>query len=496
MNFFELKAVQQVTYCDAKNPGTHRSGKNKDTFCLTTRDGEPAIFIVNTDRLSGFDRLLGCVAQKGEILNRLAWWWFEQTRSIVPNHCIGLIGGRGLLCKKCKVFPIEFVVRGYLTGSTSTSIWTHYAKGARRYCGNRLPEGLEEHCVLPEIIITPTTKDDQHDQLITPEQIVKNKIMTAEEWAFCKKKALSLFRYGQKVCRANGIILVDTKYEFGKDTNGDILLIDEIHTPDSSRFWELDNYEDRLSHGEKPQSYDKDIARNFYRSNCDPYNDAKLIPLPVQVAHDLHAGYANLFQRLTGSPFIPTENNRWSETIRQLGHWLGHNLTNTTLTVDYWDADRSSVPFTSSLNNKDRRPIVYVIMGSKSDEEFTKVIVQHLSLRAYIPSEDPKNMSFDIRVRTASAHKEPLTVLEILEDAKSSDRPCVMLTIAGRSNALSGFVAANCAFPTIACPPFKDNTDMMVNIHSTLQMPSCTPVLTILDRGNCVEAVCRILNLI
>ena len=201
------------------------------------------------------------------------------------------------------MFPIEFVVRGFITGSTSTSLWTVYNNGDREYCGNKLPEGLKKNEKLESNMLTPTTKEEHHDRPISPEEIVSENWMTKEDWDYCSQKALDLFEFGQKKAQENGMILVDTKYEMGRDENGKILLIDEIHTPDSSRYWITDTYEERMSSGQEPQNIDKEFLRLWFVDNCDPYNDKELPPAPDDLVIELSSRYIYLYETITGSVF-------------------------------------------------------------------------------------------------------------------------------------------------------------------------------------------------
>jgi phosphoribosylaminoimidazole-succinocarboxamide synthase len=183
-------------------------------------------------------------------------WWFDQTKDLVPNHLIASPHPNITICKKCTVFPVEFVVRGYITGTTSTSMWTNYAKGVRNYCGHLLPEGLQKNQKLSQIMLTPTTKDDTHDELISAEEIVTSGRMSKEDWEICSNYALKLFEYSQQLALTKGLLLVDTKYEFGRDNQtGEILLIDEIQTPDSSRYWLAHSYEERFLNHQVTLSY-------------------------------------------------------------------------------------------------------------------------------------------------------------------------------------------------------------------------------------------------
>ena len=192
------------------------------------------------------------------------------------------------LAKKCNVFPIEFVVRGYITGSTSTALWTVYNNGDREYCGNVLPEGLIKNQKLDTNMLTPTTKEEHHDRPITPDEIVNEEWMTQENWDYCSQKALELFSFGQKKAADNGMILVDTKYEMGSDEEGNIVLIDEIHTPDSSRYWIAESYDKRMAMGDEPQNIDKEFLRLWFVDNCDPYNDEILPDAPEESVSYTH----------------------------------------------------------------------------------------------------------------------------------------------------------------------------------------------------------------
>ena len=258
---------------------------------------------MTTDRQSGFDRLLGAIPYKGQVLNRTSLYWFEQTRGIIGNHVISSPHANALIARKCTVLPIEFVVRGYLTGSTDTSIWTQYQKGVRKYCGHALPEGMKKNEPLPKNIVTPTTKEKAHDRPITAEEIVAEGWMTAEQWEFTSTKALELFAFGQKIAAERGLILADTKYEFGVAQDGEILLVDEIHTPDSSRYWLSDSYAERLTAGQEPNMIDKEFFRLWFRNRCDPYKDAVLPVPPDDLIAELAARYIQLFEKITGNTF-------------------------------------------------------------------------------------------------------------------------------------------------------------------------------------------------
>ena len=275
-----------------------KTGKVRDQYDLND-----SLALVTTDRQSAFDRVLASIPFKGQVLNLTSAWWFEQTKHIINNHIISVADPNVIIAKKCKVFPIEFVVRGFITGSTSTSLWTVYNKGDREYCGNKLPEGLKKNEKLKNNMLTPTTKEEHHDRPITPEEIVSENWMTKEDWDFCSQKALDLFAFGQKKAKENGMILVDTKYEMGKDNDGNILLVDEIHTPDSSRYWIANNYEERMSNNQEPQNIDKEFLRLWFIDNCDPYKDKELPPAPNELVIELSSRYIYLYETITGSIF-------------------------------------------------------------------------------------------------------------------------------------------------------------------------------------------------
>ncbi|MFO7625970.1 MAG: phosphoribosylaminoimidazolesuccinocarboxamide synthase [Candidatus Fermentibacteraceae bacterium] len=281
-----------------------RKGKVRDIYDLGDR-----LLLVTTDRQSAFDRVLAGVPFKGQVLNMVSAWWFERTTHIVPNHVIEIPHPNATLAKKLDVFPVEFVMRGYLTGSTSTSAWTLYNNGERNLGGNILPDGMRKNQKFPEPIITPTTKSDVHDESITPEGILETGLMSREDWEKASNIAFSLFRFGMETARKNGLILVDTKYEMGKTESGEIVLIDEIHTPDSSRYWLAEGYEDRFEKGIDPENIDKEFLRLWFRDNCDPYNDPVLPEAPEELVVELSSRYIKLFEMITGNEFKPMTGN-------------------------------------------------------------------------------------------------------------------------------------------------------------------------------------------
>jgi phosphoribosylaminoimidazole-succinocarboxamide synthase len=277
-----------------------RQGKVRDTYDLGDR-----VVVVTTDRQSAFDRLLAAVPFKGQVLNQTAAWWFEQTRDMVPNALLSTPDPNVSVMKKCSVFPVEFVVRGYMTGTTDTSLWTHYKAGAREYCGNAFPDGMRKNDRLARNVITPTTKAEDHDEPISPADIVGRGLMSQQDWDAASAAALKLFEFGQREAAKRGLLLVDTKYEFGKDADGNVLLIDEVHTPDSSRYWLADTYAARHAAGEEPQNIDKEFLRLWFRAHCDPYKDEVLPAAPRELVEELSRRYVHLYERITGRAFVP-----------------------------------------------------------------------------------------------------------------------------------------------------------------------------------------------
>ncbi|MGH6987713.1 MAG: phosphoribosylaminoimidazolesuccinocarboxamide synthase [Caulobacteraceae bacterium] len=255
--------------------------------------------MVATDRLSAFDRLVASIPLKGQILTRLSSYWFGATTDIVPNHLVRVPDPNAIICKPLEMLPVEFVVRDYLTGSTSTSIWTMYRSGDPRPYGISLPEGLRENEKLPETVITPAAKG-AHDQPLTSKEAIGRGLVSDALWEEASAAALAVFARGRELAARKGILLVDTKYEFGLDLEGRLVLADELHTPDSSRFWMADSYETRLREGLQPDRLDKDIIRRWLISQCDPNLD----PLPVapdDILLEVAAAYGRAFELITGA---------------------------------------------------------------------------------------------------------------------------------------------------------------------------------------------------
>jgi phosphoribosylaminoimidazole-succinocarboxamide synthase len=278
----------------------HYHGKVRDTYRLD--DGR--MIIIATDRQSAFDRALASVPYKGEVLTQTARYWFEATRDICQNHVIEYPDPNVLICKSLDMLPVEMVVRDYMTGSTNTSIWPMYENGAREMYGVTFPEGLKKNQKLPNTILTPTTKAAQgeHDAPITPAEIVEQGLLTQALWDELAEKSLAVFARGRELAAERGLILVDTKFEFGLDENGDVCLADEILTPDSSRFWLADSYDQKLASGENPEGLDKEFLRLWVSERCDPYKD-DIPEIPEETLVEFSSRYIRLFETVTGLDF-------------------------------------------------------------------------------------------------------------------------------------------------------------------------------------------------
>ncbi len=293
----------------------HYRGKVRDNYSLP--DGRR--ILVATDRQSAFDQVLAAVPFKGQVLTQIARFWFERTADICPNHVLSYPDPNVLVARELTMLPVEVVVRDYLTGSTDTSVWTAYAKGARTFCGNPLPKGMAKNAKLPETILTPSTKpaDGSHDVSMSPEELITGGYITPEQWGELAEISLRLFARGREIAAANGLILVDTKYEFGLDRQGRVTLADEIHTPDSSRYWFAASYADRHAAGQEPESLDKEFLRLWLRARCNPYTDP--IPeIPDEVLVDFAARYIRLYETVTGQGFtVPDMATPILERIRR-----------------------------------------------------------------------------------------------------------------------------------------------------------------------------------
>jgi phosphoribosylaminoimidazole-succinocarboxamide synthase len=278
-------------------PCNQQSGKVRE-MCVTENER----IIITTDRVSAFDVVLGTIPMKGQVLTQLSSWWFSQTKDIIPNHLLSNPDPIVMIVKNAQPLPVEVIVRGYITGVTKTSLWKLYEAGERKSYGISLPEGLKKNDPLPEAVITPTTKAEagRHDERLTREEIIERKILPAPLWEQIEQIAVALFKRGQVLARKAGLLLVDTKYEFGLVDN-QLTLIDEVHTPDSSRYWTLSSYE---QNHDKPESLDKEFLREWFANQG--YRGEGVIPkMPDEFRVQVAERYISVYEKLTGETFIP-----------------------------------------------------------------------------------------------------------------------------------------------------------------------------------------------
>jgi len=403
-------------------------------------------FLVATDRISVFDRVLPVlIPDKGAILNAVAMWWFRQTEEIVPNHVVDWPDPNVIVARQAEVFPVEVVVRGYLTGSA----WRDVESGTfeQKYGFAITPAMVEggklvKNCRLKEPVVTPTTKAHTgHDEPLTPEGA---RALVGDAWDRLVEISLKLYERGVELAEERGLILVDTKYEFGR-ADGRILLVDEVHTPDSSRFWLQSDYE--------PGKDVLELSKQFVRDLVQKKSDE----LTAQDVQETRRRYAQLYERITGEPWRPP-----SPEIP-----IAQRVVNNLVRKGYIKGG-----------------YVQILAGSTKDDLHVDKLKAELEARK-IPYGH----------RVLSAHKRTRELLEFLETLNKSVEPVVLITVAGGSDALSGVVAHHSRFPVIACPPYKDELDYFVNVHSTLQMPSDVPALYCKRPGNAVLAAERVLRM-
>ena len=413
--------------------------------------GNNTLLLTASDRLSAFDKHVCNVPGKGYCLNAMSEWWFNATRCIIDNHFL-YSEGPYLVARKTNPIKLEIIVRAYMTGSSSTSILKMYEAGQREIYGIKFRDGYRAHEKLDNVVVTPTTKGE-HDHPITPDEIVEQGYLSREDYNFIQDRALKLFEFGQTEAAKKGLILVDTKYEFGRLPNGKIILIDELHTCDSSRYWLVEDPLAYNLYNPNPQKLDKDIIRDHIKKT-DSYK------VPDELITRVGDVYAQYLMK------------------------LNPNVSRDDIFRNYQDRDI----FINEYFKKHHPELVVVIAGSRSDEEWVTKIRKEL---------DKKHLNNTAYY--SSAHKNTLEVMGILDSYRSENLPVkrkiVYITVAGRSNALSGVVASNVEYPVFAVPPYKDKLDFQVNINSTLQCPSKVPVMTVLEPGNVALAIEKIFNL-
>jgi phosphoribosylaminoimidazole-succinocarboxamide synthase len=303
MDTAELTPYAHLVLQEASLPElpNHYRGKVRDNYDLP--DGRR--ILISSDRLSAFDQILAAIPFKGQVLTQTARYWFEATQDLCPNHVIAYPDPNVVVGQRLSILPVEMVVRGYLAGTTATSILTQYKAGARTMYGHTLPDGMRPNERLATPIITPTTKamDGAHDEPLTADAILSQGLLTAAQWQSVSETALALFARGQDLAAERGLILADTKYEFGTDAQGRIILADEIHTPDSSRYWFAASYPERFAAGAAPESFDKDFVRSWVAARCDPYKDA-VPPIPPEIVLETASVYIRAFETITGERFV------------------------------------------------------------------------------------------------------------------------------------------------------------------------------------------------
>lgn len=420
---------------------TIHSGKVRESL----RVDEATRLIVATDRLSAFDRVLKTpIPFKGTVLNSLSTYWFERTRHIIENHLLRSIASNAMLAKEAVPIRLEMVVRGYLAGS----MWRRYANGERCFSGVTVPDRLKRNERFAEPILTPTTKEKK-DREITPQEIIGEGLATEAVYEQMEIAARQLFQYGTEILAEKGLILVDTKYEFGL-LDGELILIDELHTPDSSRFWSARSYD------EDPQTVSP-LDKEYVRAWLLERGKEGFSPdeLPQEIVEETSKRYGAIYEKITGESLLESANDP--------GETLYRRLVDEGLIKDGY---------------------VAIVMGSPSDLAFGQRIAE--CLEGY-------EVAVDMRV--ASAHKTPETIGRIAEEYNDSLEPGAIIAVAGLSNGLGGALAANTTLPVFNCPPFKDAVDMALNVNSSLLLPSKTPAATVLNPGNAALAALRGLNL-
>jgi phosphoribosylaminoimidazole-succinocarboxamide synthase len=295
--------------------GAKYVGKVRDCY---SKDGRRTIVV--TDRISAFDVVLGTIPFKGQVLNQIAAYWFESTKQIASNHVISVPDPTVMVAAECELLPVEFVMRAYLTGVTTTSIWYHYEKGGRLFCGHKLPEGMRKNQKLDKPILTPSTKAAKggHDQSVSREEILATGVLSADDFDRAGEMCARIFAFGQSLAAQRGLILVDTKYEIGRRVDGSLCFIDEVHTPDSSRYWYADDYQARFDRGDEPRGLDKEYLRRVladqgYRGDGPPP------PLSDEVRCEAARRYIALYELVTGRGFVPDFEEPAGRIRRNLG---------------------------------------------------------------------------------------------------------------------------------------------------------------------------------
>ncbi|MDD5582129.1 MAG: phosphoribosylaminoimidazolesuccinocarboxamide synthase [Candidatus Marinimicrobia bacterium] len=433
--------MECLTRFDSPQLKKCHSGKVRESF---KADEQHRLFLA-TDRISCFDKVLKTpIPSKGAVLNLLSAWWFEKTRDICPNHFVKIIDPSISLVREAKPIHLEMVVRAYLTGSA----WRNYQKGERQISGVSIPNGLTKNAPFPEPIVTPTTKETS-DRSITAKEIIQEGWATETQYQQIHDIALNLFKKGSAILEERGIILVDTKYEFGM-INDELVLIDEIHTPDSSRFWLKEDYRNN------PETVEQ-LDKEFVRAYLMEHKKGGVYPeiLPDEIVQETSRRYLELYERITGTSLKLPEISPGERIVKNLVR-----------------------------EGFMKEGCVILVMGSPSDKGHAEKIAERI-----------KKYDIAVTLRIVSAHKNGEKIPTIMEDVIWCYEPAAIIAIAGRSNGLGGALSANVPVPVINCPPFQDKLDFLVNINSSLLMPSETPAMTVVDPKNAADAAMLCLNL-
>ncbi len=410
------------------------SGKVRDVFTV----GENELAFVATDRVSAFDQVLGDIPGKGQVNTLVSEWWFRQMEDIVPNHMIAVPDPNVMIGRILKPVPIEVVVRGYMTGVTDTSIWGSYERGERTIYGIQFREGYKKNDRLDEAIITPTTKAMHgHDERLTNQVIREGKVpdVSAEQWALVSEAALAMFERAQEITQSRGYILVDTKIEFGTDEAGNIYVMDELFTPDSSRFWKADTHAQLIQEGKEPENYDKEYLRislNELKAH-EAWKPGDAIPRDLRL--EAARRYIALYEGLTGNKFQYPDRSRESQIIQTLHRWVEAKTREETEKMPWG---------------------VIVIMGSPSDKEHVTKITTVL-----------ETLGIPYKLRVGSVHKTLDHLHNVLGQYQLSQRELIFITVAGGLDALSGTVDGYLPFPVISAPPEgQSDTIYAADLHT------------------------------
>ncbi|MBD3290161.1 hypothetical protein GF337_15245 [candidate division KSB1 bacterium] len=443
MTLFHIKKEAVMNYIEnLTTPQIKKihSGKVRESFRIDPNTR----MIVATDRVSAFDQVLKTpIPGKGAVLNGIASFWFEKTRDIIDNHLIEVIDPNISLVREATPIRIEMIVRAYLTGS----MWRNYSKGKREFSGIKVGDNLKKHRRFPELLLTPTTKEES-DREISPKEIIDQGWVDADIYEQMESISLQLFKRAEEYLEKRNLILVDTKYEFGL-VDDKLVLIDEIHTPDSSRFWMADNYN---KDPENAIQMDKEVVRAYLLQN--KVNDHYRDELPQEIVHEAATRYNQIFEMITGE--AP------SFDISNVKNRIYQNLVRRELMKEGY---------------------VVIVMGSSADVEHCEKMKKVVE-------------KYDIfsEMRVMSAHKNGEDIIANMAEYDNSVEPGAVIAVAGLSNGLGGALGANLSLPVINCPPFKDQTDIMVNVNSSLMMPSKTPAATVVKPESAALVALRSLN--